>query len=119
MTQQKTIFITGASSGIGYATALRCAQEKHRILICARREDRLKELADEIKHRHKAEVHYFCLDVSQKKEVQNQISHLPKDWQEIDVLINNAGLALGLETVDQGQIEDWEKMIDVNIKGLL
>lgn len=116
---QKTIFITGASSGIGQATALRCAQEKHRILICARREDRLKKVADEIKNKYQTDVHYFCLDVTQKEDVHHKMNYLPKEWQEIDVLVNNAGLALGLESIDQGHTKDWETMIDVNIKGLL
>ncbi len=115
----KTIFITGASSGIGYATALRCAKEKHRVLICARREDRLKELSEKIKEEFQGEVHYFTLDVSNQKEVKKKLDALPDSWKEIDVLVNNAGLALGLESIDQGSTQDWETMIDVNLKGLL
>lgn len=116
---EKTVLITGASSGIGYATALKCAREKCRVIICARRQDRLEELAKHIKNTFKSDVYFFTLDVSKKEEVYKAISNLPEEWKEIDVLVNNAGLALGLESIDQGDIEDWETMIDVNIKGLL
>ncbi|MCH9631831.1 MAG: NADP-dependent 3-hydroxy acid dehydrogenase YdfG [Chlamydiae bacterium] len=115
----KTVFITGASSGIGWATAIKCAQEKNRVLICARRSDRLKKLSEELKQKYQADVHYFSLDVSKKSEVEEKIKNLPENWQEIDVLVNNAGLALGLESIDKGAADDWETMIDVNVKGLL
>ena len=115
----KTVLITGASSGIGYATAHRCAREKHKILICARRLDRLEKLASELKEKYDACVHYFQLDVSNREDVEEKIKTLPDEFKDIDVLVNNAGLALGLEPIDQGSIDDWETMIDVNIKGLL
>ncbi len=115
----KTILITGASSGIGWASALECASHGHRVIICARRKDRLEKLREEIQTRFQTEVYAFTLDVSQRQEVKDKIENLPKEWQAIDVLVNNAGLALGLEGLDQGNVDDWETMIDVNIKGLL
>jgi 3-hydroxy acid dehydrogenase / malonic semialdehyde reductase len=115
----KTIFITGASSGIGRALALKCAKEGDRVLMCARREDQLKELACEIKEKYKTDAYAFTLDVSDKKKVDEAMSHLPAEWQEIDVLVNNAGLSLGLNPIHECSTEDWDKMIDINIKGLL
>lgn len=115
----KTIFITGASSGIGAATAKRFAQENARLLLCARRIDRLKELADQIKNEYKVEVHYFQLDVQNKDAVAQALKKLPDNWRDIDILINNAGLARGMHKLHEGDIQDWEEMIDTNLKGLL
>lgn len=115
----KTIFITGASSGIGAACAERFAKEGARLLLCARRIDKLEALAERLKNEFGTEVYNIQLDVSDRAAVTKAINALPKAWQHIDVLVNNAGLAAGLDTVQDGQVDDWETMIDVNVKGLL
>ncbi len=116
---KKTIFITGASSGIGAAVAKRFAKAKARLLLCARRIDKLKELADSLIKEFNTDIHYFTLDVQNSVEVKNAIKNLPHNWRDIDILINNAGLARGFNKLQEGQIQDWEQMIDTNIKGLL
>lgn len=116
---KKTVFITGASSGIGAACALRFAEAGARLLLCARNFDRLKECVKNLQLEHKVEIHAFQLDVSQRAEVQKKLMGLPKEWQTIDVLVNNAGLAMGLDTLQEGDVDNWEEMIDINIKGLL
>ena len=115
----KIVFVTGASSGIGEACARIFAESGARLLLCARRRDRLKKLTEDLKRRFGTDSHAFTLDVRNRKEVDTSIDHLPKEWQSVDVLINNAGLARGLSKLHQGSIDDWEEMIDTNIKGLL
>lgn len=115
----KVVFITGASSGIGAATARRFAQEKARLLLCARRLDRLKELSESLINEFKVDIHYFALDVQNPKEVKTSLENLPDKWRDIDILINNAGLARGLNKLQEGIIQDWEEMINTNLKGLL
>lgn len=117
--QIQTVFITGATSGIGKACAERFAATGARLLLCARREDLLTKTADQLRQNFKVEVFSFVLDVSQRQAVEAKIAELPTAWQAIDILINNAGLALGLEPVHSGHIDDWEAMIDTNVKGLL
>jgi NADP-dependent 3-hydroxy acid dehydrogenase YdfG len=115
----KLVFITGASSGIGAATALAFAAEGARLLLAARRADKLAEIsATALKHGAEA-VHTVSLDVRNRKAVQQAIGALPADWAAIDILVNNAGLSRGLEKLHEGKIEDWEEMIDTNVKGLL
>ncbi|MCA0428286.1 MAG: SDR family NAD(P)-dependent oxidoreductase [Bacteroidetes bacterium] len=112
-------FISGASSGIGMAIARKFASEGINLIISARREERLQALADELKSKFGIAVHTLVLDVRNREDVLQQIGQLPAALQNIDILINNAGLASGLGPMHEGDIDDWEKMIDTNVKGLL
>jgi len=113
----KIAFITGASSGIGYATAKLCAKNNIDVIICGRRSEKLSQLEKEISDLVK--VYKLIFDVSQKQDVFNAIIYLPEEWRKIDYLINNAGNAHGLDLVQDADLEDWEKMIDINVKGLM
>ncbi|MFN0200113.1 MAG: SDR family oxidoreductase [Bacteroidia bacterium] len=113
----KTILITGATSGIGEATARVFAQNAYRLILTGRREDRLQALKTELSAM--TEVLTLCFDVRKLQQVKEKLGNLPENWQKIDVLLNNAGLAVGLNTLQEGEIEDWERMIDTNVKGLL
>jgi 3-hydroxy acid dehydrogenase/malonic semialdehyde reductase len=115
----KTVLITGASSGIGKATATAFAGEGCRLLLCARRLDKLEALQQELTAAGAQAVHLFSLDVRNRQAVESAISALPAEWNEIDVLINNAGLSRGLAKVYEDDPENWEEMIDTNVKGLL
>jgi len=115
----KIVFITGASSGIGAATALAFAEEGARLLLAARRTPKLKETAEEALECGAEAVHCVELDVRDKREVQNVIDALPEEWAHIDVLVNNAGLSRGLDKLYMGLPEDWDEMIDTNVKGML
>jgi NADP-dependent 3-hydroxy acid dehydrogenase YdfG len=115
----KIVFITGASSGIGAATALAFAAEGAKLLLAARRASRLAEIASYAKERGAPAVHSIDLDVRDHRAVQNGIDSLPPEWAEIDILVNNAGLSRGLDKLYMGKIEDWDEMIDTNVKGLL
>src|SRR6202167_3603768 len=115
----KIVFITGASSGIGAATALALAAEGARLLLAARRAGKLAEVASLAIERGAPAVHSIDLDVRDHRAVQKAIDDLPEEWSEIDVLVNNAGLSRGLEKLYVGKIDDWEEMIDTNVKGLL
>lgn len=116
----RTVFITGASSGIGAACAKVLAKEgNYRLLLCARREDRLAQLKEELQQSVEVEVHTFVLDVRNKEEVFTAIDNLPQEWKNIDVLINNAGLSQGLDPIQDGDTDDWDRMIDTNVKGFL
>ena len=115
----KIVFVTGASSGIGAATALAFAAEGARLLLAARRADKLAAVAAEALKRGAEAVHTISLDVRNRKAVEQAIGALPAEWTEIDVLVNNAGLSRGLEKLYQGKVEDWEEMLDTNVKGLL
>ncbi len=113
------VFVTGASSGIGAATALAFAAEGARLLLAARRASKLAEVASAALAKGAAGVHSIDLDVRDYRAVQNAIDSLPPEWAEIDVLVNNAGLSRGLDKLYMGRIDDWEEMIDTNVKGLL
>jgi len=115
----KIVFITGASAGIGAATALAFAAEGAKLLLAARRAGRLAEVASVAKVRGAEAVHSIDLDVRNHRAVQSVIDELPQEWAEIDVLVNNAGLSRGLEKLYLGKVEDWDEMIDTNVKGLL
>ena len=113
----KTVLITGATSGIGRATARVFAKNNFKVILCGRREDRLAELQDELSQR--TEVHTLLFDVRSKKTVAESIASLPENFADIDILINNAGNAHGLDPIQNGDLEDWDAMIDINVKGLL
>ncbi len=113
----KTALITGATSGIGKATAELLAKNKYKIILCGRRKDRLETLQKELSEH--TEIHTLSFDVSDKKTVTESIASLPAAFSDIDVLINNAGNAHGLEPIQDGDTDDWDAMIDINIKGLL
>ena len=119
MFEGRTICVTGASSGIGRACAEAFAREGGRLLLIARRRDRLKELATELDERCHAEVFTLTLDVRDREAVEAAFAGLPTAWRDIDILVNNAGLSRGLERLPEGSPEDWEEMIDTNVKGLL
>ena len=114
---KKTIFITGATSGIGKATAEVFAKQGHRLIICGRRKEVLDNL--QIQLSNITEVYSLIFDVRNQQEVENAINSLPEDWKNIDVLVNNAGNAHGLEPISDANISDWDAMIDGNVKGLL
>lgn len=116
---RKIALITGATSGLGKAIALRLAKEGYDVIITGRRKDRLEELEREIEIKYESKVYSLCFDVRIYNEVEKAISELPEEWQKIDILVNNAGLAVGLDPIQQGVVDDWERMIDTNIKGLL
>lgn len=115
----KTILITGATSGIGKATALKFAAHGHNLIITGRRADRLNSLAVDIEQEYQVNVLPLVFDVKNKQAVADAVASLTGNWQNIDVLVNNAGLALGKGTIDEGSLSDWDGMIDTNIKGLL
>jgi 3-hydroxy acid dehydrogenase / malonic semialdehyde reductase len=115
----KIVFVTGASAGIGAATALAFAAEGARLLLAARRAEKLAGVALRVIERGAKAVHSIDLDVRDRRAVQQGIDSLPPEWAEIDILVNNAGLSRGLEKLYKGDIQDWEEMIDTNVKGLL
>lgn len=113
----KTALITGATSGIGKATAQIFAKNNIQLILCGRRSERLAQLKEELNKLAKVTTLQF--DVRNKEEVFNAIASLPKEFQQIDILINNAGNAHGLSTIQDGDTDDWDAMIDINVKGLL
>lgn len=113
----KTALITGATSGIGAATARYFAANNINLILCGRREERLQELGEDLKQY--VNVYTLSFDVRDKAAVADAISGLPDAFQQIDILINNAGNAHGLDTIQDGTTEDWDAMIDINVKGLL
>src|ERR1700733_3851899 len=117
--QGKTVFITGAGSGIGRSTAIAFAGEGARLLLCGRPLDPLEELRRTLISAGAAAVHSFQLDVQNRAEVEAAIANLPADWQDIDVLVNNAGLSRGLAKIYEDDPQNWEEMLDTNVKGLL
>jgi NADP-dependent 3-hydroxy acid dehydrogenase YdfG len=117
--RDRIVFITGASAGIGAACARGFAAEGARLLLAARRVDRLEAMEAELLDAGAAAVHAFRLDVQDRTAVECAVAELPEQWRAIDVLVNNAGLSRGLDKLWEGKPEDWEEMIDTNIKGLL
>lgn len=111
----RTVLITGATSGIGKATAVALAQKNYRLILCGRNQSVL----DELKSTLQTPVHTCCFDVRDKEEVFAQINNLPEGFQNIDILVNNAGNAHGLAAFDAADLEDLEAMIDINVKGLI
>jgi NADP-dependent 3-hydroxy acid dehydrogenase YdfG len=117
--QGKIVFVSGASSGIGKACAERFAKAGAKLILCARSIDKIVALAQQLKAMYQTESRVIGLDVRNREAVLAAVQSLPIDWQAIDVLINNAGGALGLEKVQEGNLDDWDAMIDTNVKGLL
>lgn len=115
----KTVLITGASSGIGEACAIRFAQLGARLILAARRVDRLETLAERLDRDHGSETLLLALDVRDVGVVSRVFGDLPAGWREIDVLVNNAGLARGFSSIAEGDSRDWDEMVDTNVKGLL
>ncbi len=113
----KTVLITGATSGIGKATAELFAEKGFHLILCGRRTERLENLKKKLSHN--TQVHILSFDVRDRKAVFDAIGSLPDDFSKIDILINNAGNAHGLDTIDKGSIDDWDAMLDINVKGLL
>ena len=113
----KTILITGATSGIGLAAAKKLANEKNQLILCGRRQHKLDEISKELSK--SAKILSLCFDVSDKDEVNRLLEDLPKEFNTVDVLINNAGNAHGLDTIQDGSLDDWDNMFDSNVKGLL
>ncbi len=116
---KRIIFITGATSGIGKACAEKFAANGDDLILNGRRKERLKELKTDLENKYKVDILCLPFDVQQKEEVFTSINQLPEKWKSIDILINNAGLALGRELFDEANISDWETMIDTNVKGLI
>ncbi len=115
----KIALVTGATSGIGKATARILAEAGYNLIITGRRDDRLGALANELIDKKHIDCFPLCFDIRKIEEVEDAFHSLPVEWREIDVLINNAGLAAGLSPIHEGEIEDWDQMINTNIKGLL
>lgn len=116
---RNTALITGASSGIGKATAVLLAQNNFNIIITGRREERLLALREQIEAGTEAKVFHLVFDIRDQKATEEAVNNLPPEWKKFDVLINNAGLAAGLSSIHDGDSDDWERMIDTNLKGLL
>ena len=114
----KTVLITGATSGIGLACARKFAQNGDRLILTGRNEQRLKEICKELTEKG-SEVMTLVFDVRNRKVAEKLMTELPEEWKKIDILVNNAGLALGLDPEYEGNLDEWETMIDTNIKGLL
>lgn len=116
---KKLALITGATSGIGKATAMLLAENGYSLILTGRRTELLDAVKKEAEIKHKAEVLLLNFDVRDKEAVEKAVESLPERWKKIDVLVNNAGLAVGLNHIQDGIVDDWERMIDTNVKGLL
>jgi len=116
---RKTVLITGATSGIGLACAEKFAENDYRLILTGRRADRLEDLQTALGKKFGVPVHSLNFDIRNQQAVQAAIESLPQEWRDIDILVNNAGLAVGFNPVQTAVIDDWERMIDTNVKGLL
>jgi len=117
--KDRIVFVTGASSGIGESMAQAFAALGAKILMCARRAERLEKLAQTLEFEYGVAVHYFQMDVRDQPAVEKAVAGLVPEWRAIEILVNNAGLSRGLDKLPQGLLDDWEEMIDTNVKGLL
>ena len=115
----KIICITGASSGFGEACAFKFSENHYDLIIAGRREEKLNSLKETLEKKFGNRVHVLRLDVSDRTAVESAFKSLPDEWKKIDLLLNNAGLALGRDNFDEASMDDWERMIDTNLKGLL
>ncbi|MHA7055581.1 SDR family NAD(P)-dependent oxidoreductase [Aquimarina sp. M1] len=113
----KTALITGATSGIGKSTAIQFSKQRINLILCGRRQERLNQLQQELGK--KVMVHTLCFDVRDKESVLKNIETLPEEFSTIDILVNNAGNAHGLDPIQTGNLDDWDAMLDINVKGLL
>ena len=116
---KKIICITGASSGFGEACAFKFSENHYDLIIAGRREEKLNSLKETLEKKFRNRVHVLRLDVSDRTAVESAFKSLPDEWKKIDLLLNNAGLALGRDNFDEASMDDWERMIDTNLKGLL
>lgn len=116
---KKTVLITGATSGIGESCAKKFASNDFNLIITGRRREKLEALTKELKAEYGVKILPLAFDVRNLTEVKEALKNLPSDWEKIDILINNAGLAVGMSHIQDGDTDDWERMIDTNIKGLL
>jgi len=116
---KKIAFITGATAGIGEACATEFAKNGYDLIVSGRRDDRLKKLSSSLEKQFDIDVLPLVFDVRDRKAVEDNFRGLPAEWMKINVLVNNAGLASGLDPLQEGNPDDWEKMIDTNVKGLL
>jgi 3-hydroxy acid dehydrogenase / malonic semialdehyde reductase len=116
---KKIVFITGATSGFGEACAYKFAENGWSLILNGRRMERLKEISTTLKQKFATETFLLPFDVRNQKAVSQQVETLPEEWRKVDVLINNAGLALGRDLFQEGNVEDWDTMLDTNVKGLI
>ncbi|MBL7968936.1 MAG: SDR family oxidoreductase [Prolixibacteraceae bacterium] len=116
---QKIALITGATSGIGLETALLLVQNNYNLIITGRRNDRLSELQERLQSNSEARILTLNFDIRNRKETETALESIPQEWRSIDLLVNNAGLAAGLAPINSADVDDWENMIDTNVKGLL
>ena len=117
--KEQIVAITGASSGIGAACAKMFAKEGASLILAARRRDKLEAVAAEIEQDYRSKVYLLEMDVSDRATVEASLASLPESWQKVDILVNNAGLSRGLDKLQTGEFQNWEEMIDTNLKGLL
>jgi 3-hydroxy acid dehydrogenase/malonic semialdehyde reductase len=115
----KIALITGATAGIGEACAYTFAREGYNLILTGRRMQRLERLAQQLNDKYNVEIAISCFDVRSRQGVIDNLENLPPEWKKVDVLVNNAGLSQGLDPIDKGDLDDWETMIDTNIKGML
>jgi 3-hydroxy acid dehydrogenase/malonic semialdehyde reductase len=115
----KIALITGATSGIGAACAAMFAEQGYNLILVGRRANLLEENADKLKVQFGVEIQYLVTDVRDKAALTQTLEAIPEEWKKVNVLVNNAGLSKGLEPIDQGDTDDWDAMIDTNVKGLL
>lgn len=115
----KIVFITGATSGIGKACAQKFAAENYNLILTGRRQERLEELKNNLRVKYSIKITTLCFDVREREQVFAKVNSLPAEWQNINILINNAGLALGKDPFDDANLDDWEIMMDTNVNGLL
>ncbi len=116
---RKTIFVTGATSGFGKACAEKFAADGNNVIITGRRNERLQDLKTELEKKYNCKIFTLCFDVQNREATFAAIASLPAEWQTVNILINNAGLALGRDYFDEADMNDWETMIDTNVKGIL
>ena len=117
--QDRIVVVTGASSGIGASCAKLFAKEGAALILAARRRHKLETIAEELEQDYQSKVHLLEMDVSDRHAVETALTSLPESWRNVDILVNNAGLSRGKENLQEGEIQNWEEMIDTNIKGLL